>query len=268
MNSPSNSPTDPSKQAGPPRNRLHPLVATAAGALIIASLVAVAAITGVLPGASSRQSNAPAVEQTAANTGDANAPGTAPQHGDSAAPATASTQAPVQETAPAAPAAPAPPQAQVQQPAPAQAPTSSVPQPPQSAQQFNQSQAPAPVAQAQQPRQQQPSYCASCGTVTSIEQVKVEGHGTGIGAVGGAAAGGLVGNQFGAGGGRAAMTVLGVVGGALAGNAVEKQVRSTMEYRVNVQTEDGHAHYFTYQQPPPFRNGDRVRIRNGVLVSD
>ncbi len=35
------------------RQRLHPLVATAAGAVIVASLAATAAITGVFPKASS-----------------------------------------------------------------------------------------------------------------------------------------------------------------------------------------------------------------------
>ena len=102
--------------------------------------------------------------------------------------------------------------------------------------------------------------------MTSIEPIKVEGHGTGIGAVGGAVAGGLVGNQFGRGSGRTAMTVLGVVGGALGGNEVEKKVRSSTDYRVYVRTEDGRSHYFTYQQEPQFRAGDRVRIENGALV--
>lgn len=283
MNSPSNLPPNPPTQPAHSRPRLHPLIATAAGAVIVASLVAVAAITGVLPGARSDSSNATgtptATEQTAtANPGDPNAAGAPPQHGDSAAPAVpaqtdapnstqaqgaapGTTQAQTQVPAPA-PAAP-PAQAQAPQPAPA----APVPQPPPAAQQYNA----APQAQAQasarQPSQPAKSYCPSCGTITSIQQIKVEGHGTGIGAVGGAVAGGLVGNQFGGGAGRTAMTVLGVVGGGLAGNEVEKKVRSNMQYRVYVRTEDGRTRYFTYQEPPPFRNGDRVRIQNDTLVS-
>jgi outer membrane lipoprotein SlyB len=270
MNTPSRLPPDPSKPASSSRPRLHPLIATAAGALIIACLVAVAAITGVLPGAKSDSSNAsgsPAAQTMASNTGSQNDTANPPLHGDSAAPATpapAANAAP----APAAPVAP-PAQARAPQPVPAPAPAPRVPQPPPSAQQYNQApQAPAAQANAQgQPAQPQRSYCASCGTITSIQQLKVEGHGTGIGAVGGAIVGGLVGNQFGGGSGRTAMTVLGAVGGGLGGNAVEKKVRSTVQYRVYVRTEDGRTRYFTYEQPPPFRNGDRVRVQNDTLVS-
>jgi outer membrane lipoprotein SlyB len=270
MNTPSNSPSNPPTPPSPSRPRLHPLVATAAGAIIVASLVAVAAITGVLPGARSVPSNASGTqtEQTAAANPNGQAGGNAtPQHGDSAAPAMqAQTQVPgdTQSNAPAP--APTPPaQAQMQAPPPAPAPVSQVPQPPPGAQQLNPSPQ-APAAQIQPPRPQK-TYCASCGTVTSIEQIKVQGHGTGLGAVGGAVAGGVVGNQFGGGSGRTAMTVLGVVGGGLAGNEVEKKVRSSTEYRVYVRTEDGRSRYFTYQQAPPFRDGDRVRIQNGTLVS-
>src|SRR5579872_6449124 len=45
-----------------------------------------------------------------------------------------------------------------------------------------------------------------------------------IGSLGGAAAGGLVGNQFGSGAGKGIMTGLGVVGGALTGGYVGRQV--------------------------------------------
>jgi outer membrane lipoprotein SlyB len=276
MNTPSNLPPDSSKPPGSSRPRLHPLVATAAGAIIVASLVAVAAITGVLPGAKSVPSNAAGTtaEQTAAtNTGSPNDAGAPPLHGDSAAPATPE-QAPAPNDAQANAPAPAPPPAQAQVVQPAPAPASPVPQPPPSAQQYNPANqanpAPtAPVAQANgqgQPAQPQRSYCASCGTITSIQEIKVEGHGTGIGAVGGAVVGGLVGNQFGGGSGRTAMTVLGAVGGGFGGNAVEKKVRSSTQYRVYVRTEDGRTRYFTYQQPPPFRNGDRVRVQNDTLV--
>jgi outer membrane lipoprotein SlyB len=274
MNSPINLPPDAPKPPASSRPRLHPLVATAAGAIIVASLVAVAAITGVLPGARSVPSNAPDVaaqQSAAANADGQNEAGAVPQHGDSAAPA-APAQAPAPDNTQAdqpAPAAP-PAQAQAPQPEPVQAPTSAVPQPPPNAQQNNQAPAPQPSMQTNaqgQPSQPARSYCASCGTITSIQQIKVEGHGTGIGAVGGAVVGGLVGNQFGGGSGRTAMTVLGAVGGGLGGNEVEKKVRSSTQYRVYVRTEDGRTRYFTYQQPPPFRNGDRVRVQNDTLVS-
>ncbi|MBN3821808.1 glycine zipper 2TM domain-containing protein, partial [Paraburkholderia sp. Se-20369] len=84
--------------------------------------------------------------------------------------------------------------------------------------------------------------------------------------VGGAAAGGLLGNQFGGGNGRTAMTILGALGGGLAGNQVEKQVRAETDYQVQVQMQNGATRTFTYHNPPPFGQGQRVRIENGTLV--
>ena len=87
------------------------------------------------------------------------------------------------------------------------------------------------------------------------------------GPAGGAVAGGLLGNQFGRGTGRAAMTVLGAVGGGFAGNAVEKHLRSETSYQVRVRMANGHTRYFTYRQPPPFQQGERVHIEHGTLAA-
>ncbi|WP_118179227.1 glycine zipper 2TM domain-containing protein [Paraburkholderia phosphatilytica] len=243
--------------------RLHPLIATAAGAVIVASLAATAAITGVFPKASSTSAQS---DQT---TGAPIIASSQPVV-DSAAPAgtNAQQQAQLQQQQAAA----AQQQAQQQQ---AQAQPQQPEQPaPQTAQQV-----PAqPYPQQQQPNYaQQPQYaqqapapaavCSSCGVVEGISAQRQEGHGTGIGAVGGALAGGVVGNQFGSGGGRTAMTILGAVGGGFAGNAVEKHVRSTTVYSVRVHMENGRTRYFTYHEAPPFQQGERVRIQNGTLVA-
>ncbi|WP_027814406.1 glycine zipper 2TM domain-containing protein, partial [Burkholderia cenocepacia] len=100
----------------------------------------------------------------------------------------------------------------------------------------------------------------------AITQTRTPGQSSGIGAVGGAAAGGLLGNQFGNGNGRTAMTIIGALGGGLAGNQVEKQVRAETDYQVQVQMESGATRTFTYHNPPPFGQGQRVRIENGTLV--
>ncbi|MBB5498900.1 glycine zipper 2TM domain-containing protein [Paraburkholderia sp. MM5384-R2] len=232
MDTPTHQPTQP--------RRLHPLIAVAAGAVLVASLVATAAITGVFPKASG---NGAQNDQTQAAQVSTQAPGVV----DSAAPVKPSAQQrqdQAQQAVPAAPAA-APTQQQYAQQQQAQAA-------PQYAQQ------PAPHA----------AYCSTCGTVVAISAVRHEGHGTGIGAVGGAVAGGVVGNQFGAGGGRTAMTLLGALGGGFAGNSVEKHLRSTTSYSVRVHMEDGKTRYFTYSEAPPLRDGERVRVRNGGLVAD
>ena len=237
--------TSNSPNPGAPRNRrIHPLVATAAGAVIIASLAATAAVTGLFPKASS---TSPTNDQTQA--------------------AQVATQPAV--TQPAEPTAAQQQQAQQDQLAQQQAQQ-------RAAAQAAQQQQPAPQVAQQQPVQQpnyaqqqpaQPAYCSTCGTVEAISSVRHEGQGTGIGAVGGAVAGGLIGNQFGRGGGRTGMTILGALGGGLGGNAVEKHLRSETDYSVRVRMESGKTRYFTYRQPPPFSQGQRVRIENGTLAA-
>jgi outer membrane lipoprotein SlyB len=227
--------------------KLHPLIAAAAGGVIIASLAATAAITGLFPKASS--SSAQTDRTQAAQV--ASKPVV-----DSATPTTLTAQ----QQASAQPQL-AQPQPALQQPAPAPSYAQQAPQSGAYAQN-----APSAPPQAQYAPQPRAAACASCGTVESIVAVRHQGHGTGIGAVGGAVAGGVVGNQFGGGGGRTAMTLLGALGGGLAGNAVEKHLRSETDYQVRVRMENGKLRYFTYRQAPPFQNGERVRVQNGTLV--
>lgn len=231
--------------------RIHPLVATAAGAIIIASLAATAAVTGLFPKASSNGAQNDQTQAAQVTT----QPGVV----DSAAPASPSAQQQQQ-------AQQAQQSAQAVQQAQQPAPSAPVPSPAQQQQYAQQQQGQAAPQYAQQ-QPAQPAYCSSCGTVVAISAVRQEGHGTGIGAVGGAVAGGLVGNQFGAGNGRAAMTVLGALGGGFAGNSVEKHIRSTTAYSVRVHMESGKTRYFTYHEAPPFQQGQRVRIENGTLVA-
>ena len=227
------------------QRRLHPLVATAAGAVIIASLAATAAVTGLFPKASSSGSQTDQTQAAQVST----QPGVV----DSAAPANpAAQQAAAQAEAQ---------QQAAQQQAPQRAPA------PTQQQQYAQQQQAQPAPQYAQQQPSQPAYCSTCGTVEGISAVRQEGHGTGIGAVGGAVAGGVVGNQFGSGNGRTAMTVLGALGGGLAGNSVEKHIRSTTSYSVRVRMESGKTRYFTYHEAPPFQQGQRVRVENGTLVA-
>lgn len=219
------------------RQRIHPLVATAAGAVIVASLAATAAITGILPkaGGDVPPNPAPQALQSQAPAAAA-ATSAAPANTGYAAPAQASVapQTPARPIVHHRHAAQAPSYTQQAQPAPSYAP--------------------------------QPAYCQSCGTVVAIDAARTPGQSTGIGAIGGAAAGGLLGNQFGRGNGRTAMTIIGALGGGLAGNSVEQQVSSQTDYQVQVQMESGATRTFTYHSAPPFAQGQRVRIENGTLV--
>ena len=254
MNNPTTSP-----------RRLHPLIAVAAGTVIVASLAATAAITGVFPKASS---SGVQTDQTQA------AQVSSQPVVDSAAPATAAAMT-GQQQAEQLPATRPSTQAQAEPQAPGQVPYSGQPGQPSYAQQPYRGQVPAqqqlaeqPYAQAQaQPPGGQSTYCSTCGTVESIVPLRHEGHSTGIGAVGGAVVGGLLGNQFGRGNGRLGMTALGAVGGGFAGNAVEKHLRSQTEYQVRVRMQNGRLRYFTYRSAPPFQQGERVHLERGTLVA-
>ena len=129
-----------------------------------------------------------------------------------------------------------------------------------------------PVAHAKHPHgnkteaHNHSSECANCGTVESVHEVKVEGKSTGLGAVGGAVAGGLLGNQFGSGKGKTAMTVAGAVGGGFAGNAIEKNVRSETAYDVKVRMQDGSLR--TVRESQTYASGTKVVVDGNTLKPD
>jgi outer membrane lipoprotein SlyB len=107
--------------------------------------------------------------------------------------------------------------------------------------------------------------CTSCGVIESMRTIETNGEGSGIGAVGGAVVGGLLGNQVGGGNGKKAMTVVGALGGALAGNHIEKRVKSTTTYEVLVRMDNGSSEVINESMQPTWRNGDRVKIVDGVI---
>ena len=77
--------------------------------------------------------------------------------------------------------------------------------------------------------------------------------------------GGVVGNQFGSGTGRALATGAGAVGGAVAGNAIEaRQKRDDEIYRVGVRLDNGARPSWTSTGSTTFASAT-VRIENGQL---
>lgn len=108
--------------------------------------------------------------------------------------------------------------------------------------------------------------CANCGIVESIRVVERRGSGTGLGAVAGGLAGALVGNQFGGGNGRTALTVLGGVGGAYAGNEIERNSRRTTSYEVRVRLDNGGMRTVYEGASPAVAVGEKVRLVNGTVV--
>ena len=120
-------------------------------------------------------------------------------------------------------------------------------------------------AHAEPMRRTQTLVCQNCGTVEAVREVNTPSSGSGLGAAGGAVVGGLLGNQVGGGHGRQAMTVVGAIGGALAGNEIEKQARSLHRYETTVHMNNGTTRTMAQDAPPEWRDGDRVRIVDGVL---
>ena len=112
------------------------------------------------------------------------------------------------------------------------------------------------------------SACANCGVVEAVNVVEVKGEGTYLGKIGGGVVGGLLGSQIGHGKTTTLAEIAGAVGGALAGNEAEKYLKKTKHYDVAVRLQGGGAQTVTYATQPAFRVGDRVRIENGVLVSN
>lgn len=237
-----------------PRTSLHPLVAAAAVAVIIASGVGVAAMSGLLPKGSAQQAEPAAVSQAPVVV-----PAPAPE--PSAAPVVKPVAKVVPKPRPAAPravaAVPAAPQPEPVQVAQAPAPGTYPPVPPD----YRPAQPPAPVA-APKP------VCHECGTVESMREVAAKGEGTGLGAVAGGIGGLILGHQVGGGAGNKIATVLGAAGGAYAGHQIEKNARSTKSYEVGVLMDDGTRRTVSLASAPTWRAGDHVRVVNGGLEPD
>jgi outer membrane lipoprotein SlyB len=111
-------------------------------------------------------------------------------------------------------------------------------------------------------------YGVRYGWVESIEVVQGQAASTsGAGAVVGGLVGGLLGHQVGGGRGNTVATIGGAVAGALAGNEVEKRGSAVpAAYRVRVRTNDNGYLTVTQANPYQLRNGDRVKVENGVAV--
>ncbi len=125
---------------------------------------------------------------------------------------------------------------------------------------------PAPVAQSAPARVA--GACADCGVIESVREIETKGSGSGVGGVGGAVVGGLLGNQVGDGRGKDVMTVVGAVGGAIAGNEIEKRVKTTKSYEITVRLHDGSSRAINAATLPTWRIGDKVKVVNGSIESN
>ena len=108
------------------------------------------------------------------------------------------------------------------------------------------------------------TVCARCGTVQAVTPLQQEAAPSGLGAIAGAVLGGLVGNQFGGGDGKAVATVAGALGGGWAGNTVEKRMKKETAYQVDVRMDDGSTQRVV--QSSPVAVGAHVTVDGGVIT--
>lgn len=112
-----------------------------------------------------------------------------------------------------------------------------------------------------------PPVCRDCGVIEHIEAIQQKGEGSGIGAIGGAILGGVLGHQVGEGSGKQIARIGGAVLGGLAGNEAERRYRTISHYQITVKLEDGTRRVIEQQSAPVWRVGDPVRVRNGQIVA-
>jgi outer membrane lipoprotein SlyB len=117
-----------------------------------------------------------------------------------------------------------------------------------------------------------PDNAYNSGVVTSIDVLRASGPSAAspVGAIAGAVIGGLLGNQIGAGGGRALATGAGVVGGALAGNEIGRRAEAGGApdiYRIGIQFDGGGSQFIDLRDPAGLRVGERVRVDGGGQIS-
>jgi outer membrane lipoprotein SlyB len=111
-----------------------------------------------------------------------------------------------------------------------------------------------------------PGECHECGKVTSVVLGEKAGEGSALGVIAGGVAGALLGNQVGSGHGRQLATVAGAAGGAYAGKKIEEKAKSSKQWTVHVQYDNGQHASFNFDHDPKMLSGDRVHNANGTIV--
>jgi outer membrane lipoprotein SlyB len=110
------------------------------------------------------------------------------------------------------------------------------------------------------------TLCDTCGTVQKVAQEKRKGKGGMVGVVGGAAAGGLIGNQVGQGTGNTIATVGGAVAGGVIGNEIQKKVTSKKVWVTSVKMKDGSVKTFEQEAQPGWAAGNVVKVDGTTLT--
>ncbi len=101
------------------------------------------------------------------------------------------------------------------------------------------------------------------GVVLAVQQVNIAPSSTGIGTLGGAAAGALAGSSVGQGHGSAALGIIGALAGGIAGSALEGHALAQQGYQITVRLDSGQTVAVTQAADISVRSGMRVEIVGG-----
>jgi outer membrane lipoprotein SlyB len=101
------------------------------------------------------------------------------------------------------------------------------------------------------------ALCDACGTVESTRMERRKGKASGMGAIGGAVAGGVIGNKT-------TDSTVGTVGGAavggLLGNEIEKRAKRSKVWITTVKMKDGSTRDFESASDPKWAAGTVVEV--------
>lgn len=102
------------------------------------------------------------------------------------------------------------------------------------------------------------------GTVVSVRPVTIQtDKSSGVGALGGAALGGVAGSSIGGGNGQILAAIGGALLGGLAGNAVENQVGRTQGLEITVRLDNGETRVIAQAADVALSSGQRVQVVSG-----
>lgn len=110
-----------------------------------------------------------------------------------------------------------------------------------------------------------PALCASCLRVLAVRSEERPGEASGLGVIGGAVIGGLLGSQVGGGSGKKLATIGGAVAGGYAGNEIEKRHKSGRLWIIKLEHGDGRTLSHQQASEPGVVAGDIVELRDGEL---
>ena len=122
---------------------------------------------------------------------------------------------------------------------------------------------PTASAYGYQQQQAQQTQQVQLGTVLALVPVRIQPAASGLGQIGGLAAGGFLGHQIGNGNGRTAATVIGAIAGAIVGNRAEASMTQSGGEQVTVRLQGGQVIAVTQAADVSLAVGEQVQVVGG-----